>query len=79
LLGPTNFIIEQNRIIGPASDNLAEHVPDIGHSMKNCSNNLYDIRKKDSSFSGKNLLENTRIKAFIVDIRTALNEYKPYI
>ena len=54
-------------------------MPDIGHSMKNCSNNLYDIRKKDSSFSGKNLLENTRIKAFIVDIRTALNEYKPYI
>ena len=47
--------------------------------MKNCSNSLYDIRKKDSSFAGKNLLENTRIKAFIVDIRSALNKYKTRI
>ena len=47
--------------------------------LKNCSNAFYDIRKKDSSFSGKNLLENTRITAFIVDIRTSLNEYKTRI
>jgi len=47
--------------------------------MKNCSSSLYNIRKKDSSFAGKNLLENTRIKAFIVDIRSALNEYKTRI
>lgn len=79
LLGPTNFIQEQNRLIGPASNNLAEHVPDVGHSLKNCSNKFYDIKKKDSSFSGKNLLENTRIKAFVVDIRSALNEYKTRI
>ena len=79
LPGPTNFIAEQNRIIGPVSNGLAEHVPDIGHVLKNCSNGIYDIKKKDSSFSGKNLLENTRIKAFIVDIRSALNEYKTRI
>ena len=47
--------------------------------MKNYSNALYDIRKKDPSFSGKDLLENARIKAFVVDTRTALNEYKTRI
>ena len=76
---PSNFIQEQNRLIGPSSDGLAEHVPDAGHVMKNYSNALYDIRKKDPSFSGKDLLENTRVKAFVVDTRTALNEYKTRI
>jgi len=79
LIGPTGFIREQNRLIGPLSDHLADYVPDVGHCMKNCSSSLYNIRKKDSSFAGKNLLENTRIKAFIVDIRSALNEYKTRI
>ena len=79
LIGPIDFIKEHNRLIGPPSDYLADYVPNVGHCMKNCSNSLYDISKKDSSFAGKNLLENNRIKAFIVDIRSALNEYKTRI
>jgi hypothetical protein len=66
-------------LIGPSSNKIAEHVPDIGHVMKNASNAFYGIRNKDASFAGKNLLENTRIKAFVVHNRTALNEYKTRI
>ena len=74
--GPSNFIKEQNRIIGESSDCLAEQLPDGGHVMKNCSNAFYKIRKNDPSFGGSNLLENTRIKAIVSDIRAVLNAYK---
>ena len=77
--GPKKYIAEQNRLLGPALDDLAQHVPDIGHVLKNCSNGLYGIKKNDTSFSGKNLLENARIKAFIVDVHISLNKYKTRI
>jgi len=53
-------------------------LPDNGHILKDCSNAIFDIRAKDKSFAGKDLLENTRIKAIISDIRSALNWYRSH-
>ena len=74
--GPSNFIREQNRIIGSAADGLADHAPDGSHVMKNLSNACYSIRTKDPSFNGVGMLENLRIKAIVTDARNALREYK---
>lgn len=76
--GVLNFIASQKSIIGPAAVGKAEHLPDNGHILKDCSNGIYDIRAKDKSFSGKGLLENARIKAIISDIRSALTWYKSH-
>ena len=37
---PAKFIKRQNEILGPAVNNKAEHVPDLGHSVK-CNNNEF--------------------------------------
>lgn len=38
---PNNLIKEQHDIIGKAADGVAEHIPDIGHVIKDCNNELY--------------------------------------
>ena len=76
---PENFIKEQHSIIGDASAGLAKHIPDIGHVIKDCNNELYCIRERDPSFRGVNLLENNRIRAIMSDVLTAFKEYQPNI
>ena len=76
---PTNFIREQYEIIGEAAEGKAEHIPDIGHVIKDCNNELYRLRERDPSFRGVNLLENSRIRAIMADVLTAFLEYKPDI
>ena len=77
--GPKKFIRIQNEIIGEAADNAAEHMPDTNHCIKNLSNNLYDVRKKDPSFNGTGQLENNRIRSICSDARNALSTYHPLI
>ncbi len=76
---PTNFIQAQCDIIGDAANDLAEHIPDIGHVIKDCNNELYRIRDKEPSFRGINLLENSRIRAIMADVLTAFQEYTLHI
>ena len=73
---PFRFIREQNQLIGTSVDNLAEHLPDIGHVMK-CENNaLFKIRQDDKSYSGVNLLSNLRIKSLVSDIKEVVDHYE---
>lgn len=76
---PKEFIAEQQRIIGPEVEGIAEHMPDIGHVIKDCSNNFYKIRDTDPSFRGKDLLENARIRAIMGDVRSAFSFYHEHI
>ena len=48
--GVLNFITAQNKVIGQDADGKGEHIPDNGHSLKDCSNSLYEIRSKDKSY-----------------------------
>ena len=77
--GPNNFIARQHAILGSVVDNKAEHFPDIGHTVKNSSNEMYKLRDKDTSFRGKNCLSNTRIKSISSDITKAVKDYNPYV
>ena len=76
---PRNLIREQHDIIGEPADGIAEHIPDIGHVIKDCNNELYRIREKDPSFRGVNLLENNRIRAIMADVLSAFVEYNPIL
>lgn len=77
--GPNNFIEKQHQILGSVVDNKAEHFPDIGHTVKNSSNEMYKLRDKDTSFRGKNCLSNMRIKSISSDITKAVKEYSNYV
>ena len=73
---PFAFIREQNQIVGPSANDLAEHLPDKGHVMK-CENNaLFKIRQDDKSYSGVNLLSNLRIKSIVSDIKEVVDDYE---
>lgn len=76
---PSNLIKAQHDIMGDVTDGLAEHIPDIGHVIKDCNNELFHMREKDKSFRGANLLENKRIRAMMADVLTCFQEYKPHI
>jgi hypothetical protein len=39
---PKTFITEQNNIIGQVADELADHLPDKEHTMKNNNTALFD-------------------------------------
>ena len=40
------FIQSQHKIIGTPADNKADYFPDLGHTIKNCSNEFYALKKK---------------------------------
>ena len=71
----SRFIRVQNEIIGDATDNLAEHLPDKGHAMKCSSNTFFKVRDEDQLFNGVNCLSNLRIKKLISDIKQVVGEY----
>ena len=73
---PLSFIQEQNQLIGTSMDNLAEHLPDIGHVMKCDNNALFKIRQDDKSYSGVNLLSNLRIKCLVSEIKEVVDHYE---
>lgn len=77
--GPNNFIGKQHEILGSVVDNKAEHFPDIGHTVKNNSNEMYKLRDKDTSFRGKNCLSNQRIRSISSDITKAVKEYSNHV
>lgn len=76
---PSNLIKEQHSILGEPASGRAEHIPDIGHVIKDCNNELFGIREKDPSFKGVNLLQNERIRAIMGDVTSALHELKDKI
>lgn len=70
------IIREQNEIMGTAADDLADHVPDLGHVLKCLSNSLFKLREVHKSLKGANCLSNLRIKAIVRDVRKVLDWYK---
>ena len=44
---PNYFIKEQLGIIGEALNEVAEHYPDLNHTIKNPRNNFYDVCTRD--------------------------------
>ena len=69
------LIQEQAEIIGDAAIGKADHSPDIGHVIKDVNNMLYKVRSKDSSFNGRYLLSNERIKSIHTDLRRPISDY----
>ena len=76
---PLKMIRTQNEIVGPAADDISEHQPDLGHTLKNVSGELYGICDKDSSFQGKGLLENGRILTIMADTCRGISQYHPFL
>ena len=73
---PKAFIAEQNRIMGEAVDNLADHSPDKGHVLKCSNNGIHNLVKKDKSFGGKHGLTNLRISSLVSDQASILDSLK---
>ena len=73
---PSKFIREQNRIIGAAADNHADHVRDKGHIIKCINNEFFDLKKKDKSFAGKDRLTNLMILRINLDVRKIVDAYE---
>ena len=73
------FIQSQHKIIGTPADNKAEHFPDLGHTIKNCSNKFYALKNKNNEFRGKNLLDPTRIRSIMGYIKKCLQKYQQHI
>ena len=48
--GSKKFIAEQNRLLGPALDGLAQDIPDIGHVLKNAVMACMASRKRTLRF-----------------------------
>ncbi len=68
-------IQEQAKIIGDAAIGKADHSPDIGHVIEDVNNMFYKVRSKDSSFNGRYLLSNERIKSIHTDLRRPISDY----
>ena len=74
---PAKPIKEQHGIIVSAVDKIAEHIPDIGHVIKDYNNELYRIREKDPSFRGATLLANDWIRVIMSDVLSSLLNTNP--
>ena len=72
---PKSFIEEQNKIVGAPLDDVAEHVRDKGHIMKNHNNFLFDLRKADPTLKGAHALTNQRIKSMVADTSAVVTKY----
>ena len=77
--GPKNATKRQNGILGNAADGIAEHFPDLGHVIKNSSNEFFSARDKDPSFKGKQCLTNEKIKSIHSDISHTVKGYRAYV
>ena len=77
--GPKNAIKRQNSILGNVADGIAEHFPDLGHVIKNSSNEFFTTRDKDPSFKGKQCLTNEKIKSIHSDISHTVKGYCDYV
>ncbi|KAL3802218.1 hypothetical protein HJC23_001762 [Cyclotella cryptica] len=69
------LIQKQAEIIGNAAIGKADHSPDIGHVIKDVNNMLYKVRSIDSSFNGRYLLSNERIKSIHTDLHRPISDY----
>lgn len=70
------IIKAQNEFIGLSADDLGDHLPDLGHVIKNLSNLLFKLRDVDTSLRGVNCLHNLRIKAIVRDVRKVIDWYR---
>jgi hypothetical protein len=77
--GPKNMISTQHDTIGPSADNKGDHRPDLGHTVKGSSNDMFKLRETDKSFRGKNCLSNVRIKSIQSDITSVIRSYNPHV
>ncbi len=77
--GPKNAIKRQNAILGNKVDGVAKHFPDLGHVIKNSSNEFFATRNKDSSFRGRQCLTNEKIKSIHLDISHTVKEYRDFV
>ena len=50
---PKKFIQSRHQIIGTSADNKEEHFPEVGHTIKNLSNKLYELKSKNNELRGK--------------------------
>lgn len=73
---PKAFIRWQNKIIGEAADNLAEHAPDRGHVLKCHNNAMFKLKAEDRSLNGVHALSNLRIKSLTHDLKEVLICYE---
>ena len=46
---PKKFIQNQHQIIGTPAENKAEQFPDLGHTIKICSNKFYALKNKKNN------------------------------
>jgi hypothetical protein len=77
--GLKNAIKRQNGILGNVTNGITEHFPDLGHVIKNSSNEFFVIRDKDPSFKGKQCLTNEKIKSIHSDISHTVRGYRDYV
>jgi hypothetical protein len=66
--GPKNAIKRQNGFLGNVANGIAELFPNLGHVIKNSSNEFSSTRDKDPSFKGKQCLTNEKIKSIHSDV-----------
>ena len=69
------FIQAQIEILGDIVKDIAETMPDIGHSVKCMNNDWYKVGE-EKSLKGKNLLEPKRIRALCGDVISAFKWYR---
>jgi hypothetical protein len=77
--GPKNAIKRQNGFLGNVANGIAELFPDLGHVIKNSSNEFFSTRDKDSSFKGKQCLTNEKIKSIHSDMCQTVKDYCNYV
>mmetsp|Transcript_41972 Transcript_41972/g.88105 ORF Transcript_41972/g.88105 Transcript_41972/m.88105 type:complete len:460 (+) Transcript_41972:37-1416(+) len=77
--GPSNFVKEQNNIIGSLADGKAEIIPDLPHTVNNNNNEFHALMEKDPTFRGRQALTNVRVKSIQADITAAVKAYHPHV
>lgn len=77
--GAKKFIAKQVEIIGDKANGIAQYFPDFGHFIKCISNALFSLRGKDSTYSGVDLLESSRIKALSADVSRHIRQLHEYL
>ena len=76
---PKKLNQSQHEFIVTPADNKAEHFPDLGHTINNCSNESYTLKNKNNELHGKNILDTMRIISIMGDVRRCFQKYQTYI